>query len=839
MEFPSTQATLHTLPNGLKVILDPDLSGNAAPVISTQIWVETGSIHEGEYMGAGLSHLLEHMVFKGTKSFSGEELSQTVQAAGGQWNAYTTFDRTVYYIDGPSESAETFLKALTEMVFTPTFPEDEYEKEKDVIRREIDMGLDDPDGRASRLLFSTALANDGRSQPVIGHLELFNLVTHEIMTGYHASRYTTENAFVSISGDFQVEEMLETLKTLTAEVPRSFLKPVSPSYESTQLGKRVASENFAVPVTKLNMAWQTVGLEHPDGAVLDLLSTILGGGRSSRLYQSIREKQNLCLHIGSWSWVTQTSPGLFSISAEVETDKVDALIYAIHQEIETLTHAQLDAELAKAKRQCLSSQFRTLTTASGRASDLASNFHESRNLNFTADYLKTINEVNEADIRRVCMEYLIADDKLTVTTLNPETTEQIEAPNISTQKQRDISTATLSNGLTLLLCPDRRTPTVSIRSAIRAGLPSETIATAGVSSLLSTLLSKGTKERSGEEMATSLESLGASISAAGGNNTSLVSASCLTPDTETVLDLFAETFTSPALHQENIDHERQVQLTALLEQDEDPVSLAFRTLKESLFCKQGYGINGVGNTESLDKMSRLGLYAHHSLYYNSANSAVAIFGDIEPDEITKLAEKHLSRIPSGERYAYPEQKFNQGEEINLTLDKQQAIITLGYEGAQVGHEHQYSLDLLHAWCADMAGPLFTRIREELGLAYFCSATQFHGANSGFFGFYLGTSPDQLDLAQKELGNTIDDIVTKGIDAKTLESVKTSWLAKQALTNQSNAAMAQLCAIDSVLDLSPLNHRLTAEKIKQVTISDIKQAAEHFFTAKPTTVIVKP
>lgn len=103
MEFPSTQATLHTLPNGLKIILDPDLSGNAAPVISTQIWVGTGSIHEGEYMGAGLSHLLEHMVFKGTKSFSGEELSQAVQAAGGQWNAYTTFDRTVYYIDGPAD----------------------------------------------------------------------------------------------------------------------------------------------------------------------------------------------------------------------------------------------------------------------------------------------------------------------------------------------------------------------------------------------------------------------------------------------------------------------------------------------------------------------------------------------------------------------------------------------------------------------------------------------------------------------------------------------------------------------------------------------------------------
>ena len=353
------------------------------------------------------------------------------------------------------------------------------------------------------------------------------------------------------------------------------------------------------------------------------------------------------------------------------------------------------------------------------------------------------------------------------------------------------------------------------------------------------MLTKGTSSRSGEEIATTLESLGASVSASGGNNTALMSANCLTPDLDTVLDIFSETFTDPAFHQDNIDHERQVQLSSLLEQNEDPVSLAFRTLKESLFAKQGYGINKIGYDQSLSDISRLGLHAHHSLYYNSNNSAVAIFGDIDTSEIVELAEKHLGKIQTGKRHSYPDQTINQGEEINLTLDKQQAILTLGYQGAEVGHQHQYSLDLLHAWCADMAGPLFTKIREELGLAYFCSATQFHGTNTGFFGFYLGTSPDQLDLAQKELNNTIDEIVTKGINPDTLQSVKTSWLAKQALTNQSNGAMAQLCAIDTALDLSPINHRLTAEKIKQVTPEDIKQAAERFFSNKPTTVIVTP
>jgi len=261
-------------------------------------------------------------------------------------------------------------------------------------------------------------------------------------------------------------------------------------------------------------------------------------------------------------------------------------------------------------------------------------------------------------------------------------------------------------------------------------------------------------------------------------------------------DTFADTYTDPALHQENIDHERNTQLAALKEQDEEPVSLALRTLKQSLFSDSGYGINRLGSEQSLGDVSRLSLHAHHALHYNGSNSSVAIFGDIAPDDIVELAEKHFARIPKGEKFIYPEQRINQGEEINLTLDKQQAVLTLGYEGASMGNEHIHALDLIHAWCADMAGPLFTRIREDLGLAYYCSATQFHGANSGFFGFYLGTSPEQLDQARSELINTIER-------------------------------------------LSPLNHRETAEKIKAISPADIKAAAQHFFGSTPTIVTVRP
>ncbi|MFC5051726.1 M16 family metallopeptidase [Rubritalea spongiae] len=831
--FPDTTATLHTLDNGLKVILDSDSS---APVISTQVWVETGSIHEGDWMGAGLSHLLEHMVFKGTESFTGEELSQTVQAAGGQWNAYTTFDRTVYYIDGPKESAETFLKAVTEMVFKPSFPEDEFEKEKDVIRREIDMGLDDPDSRASRQLFATALANDGRSQPVIGHLELFNKVTHADMIAYHQARYTTENSFLAISGDFDKVEILETLKKLVGSIPRSFTLQPQVSEEPPQLGKRLQRSTFAIPATQLTLAWQVPGLTHPDAAALELLSTILGGGRSSRLYQSIREQQGLCLHIASWAWITKQHTGLFSVSAEVPYEQREELEQAIYLEIEKLCGAPLDAELAKAKRMTLVSQFKTLTTASGRASDLASNWHEARNLNFTKDFVTDIEKINEADIRRVCQQYLLDHSKLTVTSLDPEGSDENAAQQESSNTEKEITSHTLSNGLELHLCADSRLPMVSIQAAIRGGLTAETPENAGISTLLSALLTKGTRSRSGAEIATQLETLGASLNASSGNNTSAVAASCLSQDLDTVLEIFGDAFANPAFHQENIDFERKAQLTALLEQNEDPVSLAFRTMRSKLFAGQGYGINRLGTENSLESISQLAINAHHSLYYTATNTKISIFGNIEKDEVIELAEKHLSQIQPGQVHYSSSQAHGEPSEIKLTLDKQQAVLALGYRGASIHSEDIHALDLLHAWCADMAGPLFTRIREELGLAYYCSATQFRGHDTGLFGFYLGTSPDQIDLAKAELFKTIQTIATEGMSESTLDSVKNSWLAKQALSNQSNSAMARLCAIDTALGFSPTHHREITEKIKAVTTGEILAAAQKYFKDQQVTIV---
>ena len=838
MKFPKTTATTHTLANGLTVILEPD---RHAPVISTQVWVETGSVHEGEFLGAGISHLLEHMVFKGTESFSSEILSQTVQSAGGQWNAYTTFDRTVYYIDGPAAGAETFLKVLLEMVFKPTFPEQEFEKEKDVIRREIDMGLDDPDSRSSRQLFSTAFGSDARKYPVIGHLELFNRITREDMMRYHRTRYTTDNAFMCISGDFDLAEMLELLGELNSTIERSFTHPVEVATEPLQQGPRQDCSSFAVPAAKLSLAWQGPSLGHPDAAALDLAATILGSGRSSRLYQELREKRELCLHVGAWSYLPCHAPGMIAVSAELEPEQIPAMEQAVHEEIERLLSDSLDEELQKAKRMTLSNQFQTLTTASGRASDLASNWHETRNLDFTRDYLADIEAVSIGDIRRVIKTWLCSEQTLSRVVMYPEGYEKPEEKQAGSERDHaEIDELELANGLQVKVRQDPKVPLVAIHVAIRTGLLSESSASSGLNTLLASLLTKGTTSRDGDEIAATIESLGASLSASSGNNTTLLTASCLQPDLEQVLEIVVDCLSNPAFHGDAIEREKAIQINAIKESEMDPASLAFKELRKALFGDQGYGMSNAGTEGSVAGLGRVDLVAHHAAYFNASNMVVSIFGDVELTAVEALAQRHLMHVKKGKPAELPVQQIMAPSEVKKHLDKQQAVLAIGFPGVSLVDEDRYALALINAWCSDMAGPLFTTIREELGLAYYVSSTMFYGFDTGFFGFYMGTSPEQLELAREALMGAIEKIANQGMEQEVMERVKTSWLAQQALTNQSNRAMAGLCSVDSLLGLGADHFKETAEKMQQLGVEDIKRVAQRVLKkVDPTVVTVCP
>lgn len=282
--------TLTTLENGLTIIVRED---HSAPVVSAQAWCMAGSIHEGRWLGAGLSHVLEHMLFKGTTTRPGSRIDQEVQEAGGYMNAYTSFDRTVYHIDAPNTGAPVALDVLCDVMQNATLPPDELAREQQVILREMDMNTDDPARRASRRLFETVYTRSPYRFTVIGYPDIFNELKPEDIRGYYHEKYAPNNVFYVVVGDVKPGEVVAQIGKAYAKTKARALPPVVLPVEPKQAAPREICEEAPIELGHVHLAWHIPELLHPDVPALDVLAALLGHGRSSRLYQSVREKQGL------------------------------------------------------------------------------------------------------------------------------------------------------------------------------------------------------------------------------------------------------------------------------------------------------------------------------------------------------------------------------------------------------------------------------------------------------------------------------------------------------------------------------------------------------------------
>src|SRR5438552_15480767 len=361
--FPPNTAQRWVLPNGLTVIVQED---HSAPVASVQAWCATGSIHEDKHLGAGLSHILEHMLFKGTKTRATSEIAQKIQDVGGHINAYTSFDRTVFWIDLPKDGVGSALDILADAMMNSTLPAEEYAKEQEVIRSEFAMGMDDPDRMAGQLLFATAYQRHPYRLPVIGLIDVFNQLASDDVMRYYRARYVPNNLTFIVVGDVNADAITKQLGDFFKDYPAKSLTPVFIPSEPPQLGRREMHQEFVTELSRLSLAWHIPEITHPDVPTLDLLSTILGDGRSSRLYRQVREETGLAYGVSAFSY-TPGDPGLLGIDATVDPEKRDAardLVLKIVEEIKA--NGVTSDELAKGKKISLSHHLGALTTMRGQ-----------------------------------------------------------------------------------------------------------------------------------------------------------------------------------------------------------------------------------------------------------------------------------------------------------------------------------------------------------------------------------------------------------------------------------------------------------------------------------------
>src|SRR5476649_2455750 len=626
---------LTTLDNGLVIIVRED---HSAPVVSAQAWCAAGSIHEGRWLGAGLSHVLEHMLFKGTTTRPGSRIDQEVQEAGGYMNAYTSFDRTVYHIDVPNTGATTAIDILCDIMQHASLPPDDLAKELDVIRREMDMGQDDPGRRSGRRLFETAYTRSPYRFTIIGYLDIFNELKPDDIRGYYHEKYAPNNVFYVVAGDVKRDEVVAQIKTAYAQSKARALSPNFLPAEPKQTAPREIIEEAPIELGHLHFAWHIPELRHPDVPVLDVLAVLLGSGRSSRLYQQVRERQGVVHHADAWTY-NPGSTGLFGMSAMVDANKFSAARDAMLAEIEKIKSMSVSSnEVQKAVKQFISATLSTRKTMEGQANDLGGSWLAANNLTFSERYLAAVKRVSHNDVQRVAREYLTAENRTLYALLPNGTTPKISTA-VETNVDSPIQKFELANGLRLLVKENHRLPFVEFRTAFHGGVLAETADNNGITQLLARMLVKGTKKRSAEKIATEIESVGGHIDSYGGNNSFGVNAEVLNGDFSVGLDLLADVLLNPTFPAAALEREREVQIAGISARKDDLLKSASVAMRRTLFGETGYGLDSLGSEESVGKISAADLKSFHRTFAAPNNCVLAIYGDVKANEVRAAVER--------------------------------------------------------------------------------------------------------------------------------------------------------------------------------------------------------
>jgi zinc protease len=829
--FPPSTAQKWILPSGLTIIVQED---HSAAVASVQAWCATGSIDEDQHLGAGLSHILEHMLFKGTKTRSTNEIAQKVQDVGGYINAYTSFDRTVFWIDVPKDGVPTALDILADAMMNSTLPPEEYQKEQEVIRREFAMGMDDPDRMAGLLLFATAYQRHPYRFPVIGDIEIYNQLTQEQVMQYYKTRYVPNNLTFIVVGDVDAQKVRQQLTDLFKPYPEKSLKPVFIPAEPPQLGRREVHQEFPTELTHLSLAWHIPEVTNPDVPALDLLATILGDGRSSRVYRRVREEAGLAFRISAFSY-TPGDPGLFGIDATLDPKKREETEQLTLRIVDEIKQAGATAEeLAKAKKIALSHHLSALTTMSGQASDIGSNWFLTRNINFSRDYLDAVQKVTLDDIKRVAANYL-TENNLTVTSLNPKGSLAARAEGPKAAAAGDVRKFDLSNGLRLLVREDRRLPLVAMGAVFRGGLLAETTQTNGITRLMAKVVLKGTKTRTAEQIANQIEAVGGSIASDAGNNSFNLQVGVTKPDVKLGVELLSDVLLNATMPEKAIAREKEIQIAAIQQEEEQLTNVARNIMRQALFPQHPYALRSNGSVQSVQRLTQKDLLEFRDRYVTAKNGVAFVFGDVNAAEVKQLFEQALGKMRPGElalKNVQPAAPLAKTESVESRKDKAQGVIMVGFRGASLSSPDRYPLELIDEASSDLGSRFFIRIREQMGLAYYVGANQMQGLVPGLFAFYLGTDPQKIELVKTALLDEIHKLATEGLTPEELARAKKKLIGQQEIANQSNDTFGFHCALDELYGLGFDYYKRLEHDVNGITLDDVKRVATKYFRDQP-------
>ncbi|WP_224361178.1 M16 family metallopeptidase [Hyalangium versicolor] len=845
----------YALPNGLTVVFEET---HAAKVAAFQVWVKVGSADE-RLDQAGLAHLHEHMLFKGTERRGPGEIARDVEAHGGEINAWTSFDQTVYHIVMASQFARKGLDILGDAVRHSAFDKDELAREIEVVCEEIKRSQDAPARRASRDLFATAYAVHPYRRPVIGTEESVRSFTREKVLEFYNRYYSPKNLVLSVVGDLREAELREWVDEIFGgDWGRPFEGLAPRPVEPPATRRRLLVREDDVKEAYLHLSFGIPHAAHPDVPALDVLAMLAGQGEASRLAVEVKRKHNLVNEIHASAY-TPRDPGLFSASLTLPAANAHRALEETTRALAELRAQPVSAdELDTVKAILEAEAVYQRETVQGMARKMGYYQSGMDGLEAEQRYYEAVARLTPEDVRDAAERYLRFDQAVVTGLLPPGTAfsgaqaEELldkvahESPTLRPERKvrrptRDgamrvvpsrsgtgeIVQETLPSGARIIVREEHGVPLFALRAAFAGGLRYETPATNGLTTLVTRSLTRGTRTRDAEEITQLVDAYAGSLNGVGGRNSVGMRGDFLAKHFEQAFRLFSECVVEPTFPEAEVARERRLLLQDIVTREDKPSGLAFELFGKTLYRSHPYRMPAMGEHGPVEALTPEALREYHAAYMDPSQLSLSVVGDVKVEEVMALAREYFGK-PRGKAKAAPVVPVDPIPEAprqeKRVLARAQTHVVYGFMGMRLNDPQRHALEVLSMLLSGQGGRLFVELRDKRSMAYSVSSFSVEGVDPGYFAAYIGTSPEKVNDALAGIKTELMRLCEERVPEAELARARLHLIGTNAIGLQRNAARAGLLALDTCYGTNLENFLHYADHIAAVTVEDVREVA---------------
>ncbi|MBD2097845.1 insulinase family protein [Trichocoleus sp. FACHB-591] len=852
------------LDNGLTV-LTKEL--HTAPVVSVQVWYRVGSRDEQAGLN-GISHLLEHLMFKGTNNRP-IQFGRLFSALGSQSNAFTSYDQTAYFGTVERDKLQALLVLEADRMKNALINPEQLRSEKRVVVSELQGYENEPGYRLERAVRRAAFPQEAYGLTIGGTKADVESFTVEQVRDYYRKYYSPSNATLVIVGDFDTEPTLQAVKSAFGQIPsQEKLGTAKPAPAIASTTPKPAATQAPIMLREpgsaslLQAVYPLPNLSHPDVPALQVMDYILTGGRSSRLYQALVES-GLASEAGGYA-ANLLSSGWYSLSVTAAPGKkLNQIDRVLQRSLANLRDKPVsEAELQRAKNQLRASRLLQNRDVTSQAMQLADDQSVAGDYRYSDRLLAAIAQVSAADVQRVAKTYFQPASR-TVGFFEPtqlqadagatgagttQTTENLGAgkpvdpaelgrylPPLETttsQNSQALPEAiTLENGLRILLLPDTSTPTVTLSGHIAAGTEYDSNEKAGLADLTAENVMNGTKTKDALTLAETLEDRGADLAFDTNREGVTIDGDGLATDLPLLVQTLADVVQNASFPADEVKLSRQRALSDLQEQLDDPRSLGRRQFQQAIY-PANHPFHSFPTPESLKQITRDDVVQFYRTHYRPDKTVLALVGNFDPAQVRSLLKQQLGTWQAAGQapklnfptVAAPEKPTYLAAPLP---GKTQSVTYLGYQGIDRQDPRYYAALVLNEILggSTLSSRLGTEIRDRQGLTYGIYSYFQAGTSAGPFLISMQTAPEDSQQAIDSTLALLKQMREQGVSASEVAIAKQSLASGYPVELADPEILSEQILLNEVYGLKREELQQFSDKIQAVSIEQVNQAIQ--------------